>query len=170
MDNIGFMDNFMGTSASDSNNLFGIPQRTLLLIMVVVIVAWLLTNRVERFQVLTDDEYSQDVRNVASYVGPYIGEIYIYLRAKYHAFDPSGGPNFKPNAIDDPTLSDPLLPIARTQIKAWIDSSRLRAKNKYGDVFIDRMKPTWNLDYTQMEQGILQVNYTENGRRSVYFV
>src|SRR5437868_6424890 len=108
----------------------------MLILILLAVVAYFWRNRVEMFEVIqpvvTPEEYYQDIRNINSYVGPYIGEIYTYLRAKY--FDPENNvslqPYFQPAGVNDPTLADPLLPIARAQIKAWIDSAKLRINKK----------------------------------------
>lgn len=154
----------------------GINNLTIVLFAVLVFVAWLFTNRVEKFttaMIVTDDEYIQDVKNTASYVGPYIGEIYLYLRGKYHTQDvlhPGTGPMFQPGSINDPTLSDPILPIARTQIKSWIDSAKLRMKDKYGEAMVTRLKPLYDITYTVAANGILQVINIFNGKAATYLV
>ena len=147
----------------------GINNNIILLITAVVIVAWLFTNRIEKFTAsmfATDDEYIREVRNVASYVGPYIGEIYLYLRNKYHISIPM----FKPGGVNDPTLADPLLPIARTQIKSWIDSSKLRIKQKYGEAMLARLQPQYDIAYTQGDNGVLQVVNTNKATSTTYVV
>lgn len=165
--------NDMETTTPLPDTILGIPSTTLLLILSVAVIAWLLTKRVEEFSgarpFVTDVEYVQDIRNAASYVGPYIGEIYLYLRAKYYA-EGKTGPMFQPGSISDPTLADPLLPIARAQIKSWIDSNRLRIRNKFGADFSSKMEPLWDLSYVERNGGVLEVVYVENGKRSVYFI
>jgi len=162
MDSLGF-DGIPDT-------ILGIPGRTFLLIIAVIVISLLLTKKVENFTaarpIVTQAEYIQDVRDVAAYVGPYIGEIYLYLRAKF----PNVGPMYQPGSINDPTLADPLLPIARSQIKGWIDSSRLRLKQKYGDAFIGPMSNTSDIAYNELNGGILQVTHVDNGKKSTYIV
>lgn len=157
---------------STSELLFGIPAQTFLLVLCVTIITWLLTRRVENFTgVVTEDEYAQDVRNIASYVGPYIGEIYLYLRAKYYSAPlMKTGPMFEPGGINDPTLADPLLPIARAQVKSWIDSSKLRMKAKFGQEFMDMLRSKWDLSYKQVANNVLEVTYVENGKSATYIV
>ncbi len=151
----------------------------LLLIVILVFVTMYLSKKKEKFQglefskpVVTKDEYIQEIRNLSSYVGPYIGDLYSYLRAKY--FDPeknvSLGPRFQPAAINDPTLADPLMPIARSQIRSWIDSWKLRMKKKYGDTFIADMKTKYDLDYLETDTKVLKIVYVDNGTESVYLV
>lgn len=155
--------------------IFGIPGNTFLLILSVIVIGWILTKRVEEFAaarpVLTESEYIQDVKNLASYVGPYIGEIYLYLRDKYSAVknDPMP-PMFQPGTVADPTLADPLLPIARAQIKSWLDSGKLRLRQKYTDAVLQQLSTTWDIRYTMQNEGVLQVTYVQNGKPSVYLV
>lgn len=176
-DNVGNMGNVF---SDNPPSLFGVSSRTFILMIIVVVVAWILTRRVETFQtiemaigggksIVTEGEYIQDVKNMAAYVGPYIGEIYLHLRSKYFS-EHKKGAMFQPGGIDDPTLADPLLPIARTQIKSWIDSNKLRFKTKYSDVFLQKMVPLWDLSYEQKQNGIIEVTYTQNGKKSVYVV
>jgi|SRR6478609_4353206 len=176
-DTVGNLGNFF--SNENPPSILGISSRTFLLLITVVTVAWFLTRRVEMFQttqitvsgrgIATESEFIQDIRNEASYVGPYVGEIYLYLRAKYFSND-KRGVMFQPGGIDDPTLADPLLPIARTQIKSWIDSNKLRLKDKYGEDFINRMTPTWNLSYEQKPNGVISITYVENGKKATYVI
>jgi hypothetical protein len=168
------MNNGLDFSALENRIVPGISNVTLFLLAGLVIIAWMLTSRVEKFMgrtVVTDEEYIQDIRNMSSYVGPYIGEIYLYLRAKY--YDPIKsipGSMYKPGSITDPTLADPLLPIARTQIKAWIDTGKLRMKQKYGDTMITRLQPNWDLNYIQTTNGTIEVTHIENGKSATYIV
>lgn len=151
--------------------LLGIPTYTFLLIIGVSIVAWFLTKRVEHFSsaraLVSETDYIQDIRNTAAFVGPYIGEIYLYLRAKYSQ---DKVPMFVPGSINDPTLADPLLPIARMQIKSWIDSNYLRMKNKYGEELMNDFGKSWNLTYTENANGVIEVSYLQKGQKSLYIV
>ena len=120
---------------------------------------------------VTPQQYFQDIRVLSSYVGPYIGEIYLYLRGKY--FDPvlnkSLPPYYKPEDVSDPTLGDPLLPIARTQIKSWIDTSKLRLLDRYGEEFIKKYSEKSDIYYTE-SASVLKVTYIENGKSSTYLI
>jgi hypothetical protein len=158
-----------------SEVLFGVPLHTLVLIICVVFVAWFLTKRVESFMGRTsmfyEDEYIQEIKTMVSYIGPYVGEIYLYLRAQYHSAPTMRtGPMFKPASEEDPTLTDPLLPLARTQIKSWIDSAKLRLEKKYPQKFIDTMRHKWDLSYKQETNGILRITHVENGVTNAYLV
>lgn len=153
--------------------ILGIPGNTFFLIICVAVIAWFLTKRVEKFggarPMLSDADYIQDIRNVAAFVGPYIGEIYLYLRAKYFT-QGKVGPMFQPGGINDPTLADPLLPISRAQIKSWIDSNRLRMKTKYGEDFMSTIASKWDLSYVEKNGGIIEVSYVQNGKSTLYVV
>ena len=157
-----------------SELFFGIPAQTFILVVCVVIIAWFLTRRVENFVgggIVTEYDYNQEVRNLQAYVGPYIGEIYLYLRAKYYsAATNKAAPMFKPGSIDDPTLADPLLPITRAQVKSWIDSAKLRMRTKFGQDFIDLYKSKWDLSYKQVTNGVLEITNIENGKTATYLL
>lgn len=168
----------MSQSSEPSPILPGMSNITLFLLVGLIVISWLLTNRNEHFMpgnaILSDREYANDIREFSSYVGPYIGQIYLYLRAKYYDAAITGvgtvGPMFKPGSIGDPTLADPLLPIARAQIKAWIDNCKMQMRQKYGDAMMERMQPKWDLSYTQSANGVLQVLHNEGGRSATYLV
>ena len=155
-----------------SEMFFGIPSQTFILIICVIIIGWLLSRRVENFtsvNALTEEEYNQEIRNVAAYVGPYIGEIYLYLRAKYYSAPTmQAGPMFKPGGINDPTLADPLLPIARSQVKSWIDSTKMRLKTKFGQDLMDLWKSKWDISYKQAANGVIEVTNVDNGKSATY--
>jgi len=152
----------------------GMSTQTIILLAVLVFIAWMLTKRTESFMpgkgVITEDEYVADIREMSSYVGPYIGEIYLYLRGKYSDPIKPKGPMFAPGSVSDPTLADPLLPIARSQIKAWIDSAKMQMTKKYGQAMMARMQSNWDLSYTQTTDGVMQVVHNENGKSSTYLV
>lgn len=122
--------------------------------------------------IVTPEQYYQDIRVLSSYVGPYIGEIYLYLRGKY--FDSvrnrSLPPYFRPGDINDPTLADPLLPLARTQIKSWIDTSKLRLADRYGKDFVDKYKEIADISYIETPEKVLKVTYIENGNATTYLI
>ena len=149
------------------------------ILIAVIFVTIYLSKKKEKFQglefakpIVTKNEYIQEIRNLSSYVGPYVGEVYSYLKAKYFDSEKniSLGPNFQPAALNDPTLADPLLPIARSQIRSWIDSHKLKMKSKYGDLFVDEMKPQYDLDYLETNTKVLKIVYIENGKESIYLV
>jgi len=148
----------------------------ILIIIAILFLTYCLSKRIETFTgakaIVTVDEYLQDIRNLNSYVGPYIGEIYNYLRAKY--FNPekniSLGPMFQPAGLTDPTLADPLLPIARAQLKGWIDSAKLRITQKYGQVFLSQNAPKYDLFYEETTDKILKIVNVKNGEATTYLV
>lgn len=117
-------------------------------------------------------EHAQDVRVVASYVGPYIGEIYAYLRTMYS--DPSKDvflpPLYQPTSDTDATLQDPLLPIARTQVKAWIDSAKTQMANRYGDAFLTGAKLRNDLRYEEQASNVLHVILTQDGKSQTFIL
>lgn len=114
---------------------------------------------------MTLADYAQDVRVVASYVGPYIGEIYTYLRTMYSdASRNSALPIFyQPTSDTEETLKDPLVPIARTQVKAWIDSAKVQMNKRYGASFIDAAKALNDLRYEEKSNGVLHVVLVQDG-------
>ncbi len=121
---------------------------------------------------ITANDYAQDVRVVASYVGPYIGEIYTYLRNMYSdASKNSVLPIFyQPTSDADPTLKDPLLPIARKQVKSWIDSAKAQMVKRYGENFINGAKAQNDLRYDELGNGILHVVLVQNGQTGTFIL
>ena len=119
----------------------------------------------------TQAEFVQNVRELAAIVGPYIGETYTYLRNKYlesfkdHPLPPAYTP-----LLNDPTLADPLLPIARVQIKAWIDSAHKLWEMKYGIQRTKEWGTNWDLTYAEADTKILTVTYTQNGVKHLYII
>lgn len=152
-------------------------SKTVFVVLTAIVVLYFVWGqRVEAFQSVvpiehTMREYEQDVRVLASYVGPYIGEIYAYLRAKYSDPGTMSSPSgYQPNKEDQVTLSDSLLPIARTQVTSWIDSARKMMLKKYGAVFLDAVKVKHNLTYEINEKGVLRVLWTKNGVLQSYIM
>lgn len=155
-------------------------KNPILAILLLVIVTYVLSKRVEKFTnidllgktIVTEEEYIQEIRVLSSYVGPYISEIYSYLRAKY--FNPEKNitlpPNFQPAGITDPTLSDPLLPIARAQIKGWIDSAKLRMETKFPREIKFKMATRFDVRYQETPEKVLKVTHVDNGKETVYLV
>lgn len=155
-------------------------QKNPLLLVVIIVIGWILFNKngtgketfTGRKPVSTMDQYTDEIRAVAAYVGPYIGDLYLYLRAKY--YDPVLGkalpPQFMPGSVNDPTLSDSLLPIARAQIKAWIDSSRLHIGQRYEVADLLKWQKFADLSYKELPNKVLQVFYTEFGKTTTYLV
>ncbi len=121
---------------------------------------------------VTLDEYAQDIRVLASYVGPYIGEIYTYLRTMYSdASQNTALPIFyQPTSDDDPTLKDPLLAIARKQVKSWIDSSKAQMLKRYGDAFINSVKSQNDLRYETQSSGVLHIVLVQNGQIATFIL
>ena len=120
-------------------------------------------------EVLTQ-QYKQEVRVTASYVGPYIGEIYSYLRAKYN--DPLGTLplSFQPTSGADPVLKDPLLPIARSQVRAWIDTATEKLTKTYGKAFLSEAVKHYSLTYSVEADGVLKVTYVDNAVPQTYIL
>lgn len=154
-------------------------QQSHLILLVVIAAVYFFYNKNEYFisrlpppLVVTKEEYLQEVRNVSHVVGGFIGDTYNYLRAKY--FDPvrqiSKGPQFVPFGINDPSLADPLLISARSQIRAWIDVHKEKMKSKYSPEFLNIMKPQYDLDYIEAPNKVLQVNYVHNAKVTRYLV
>ena len=153
-----------------------LKDNPILIVVAILVVTYVLNKQVEYFTavkaIITPEEYYSDIRNLNSYVGPYIGEIYSYLRAKY--FDPeknvSLGPLFQPSGLSDPTLADPLLPIARLQIKSWIDSAKLLMKKKYDPEFLAEHAPKQDIFYEETPEKVLRVIHVKNGEAMTYLV
>ena len=122
---------------------------------------------------VTREDYAREVRNLAEgTVGPYIGDIYLYLRAK--GFDPVTGtasiPMYAPTSVADPSLNDEKLEVARLQVKGWIDSAKARWKQSFPAELMASMDPIWKLDYAESTNGKLIITYTDNGITSQHFL
>lgn len=118
-----------------------------------------------------EGEYEQDVMNLAAVIGPYIGETYTYLRAKYlNSFKDSPIPPAYQPGVNDPTLADPMLPQVRVQIKAWIDTHHQLWQSRYGVARVQEMAKKWDISYSEGQGKVLTVTYTQNGHKHVYMI
>ena len=116
-------------------------------------------------------QYAQDVRVLASYVGPYLGEIYNYLRVKYN--DPVTGipPPLEYLPTDnDVALQDPLVPKARAQVRSWIDSASQRFVKTYGSAFLSEAKKHFNLAYEVKGDNVLHITLTDDGTSQTFIL
>jgi hypothetical protein len=155
------------------NNLFKNP---LVLIVLILFFAHLCSRRVEFFTmgktILTEDEYKQEIRVLASYVGPYLGNCYQFLQSKYS--DPSTGTfmplMFQPGGVNDPTLADPALSVYRAHIKSFLGSAKLRMSKKYGQEFLDKYKRQYDIDYEQTGDRVLKLWYTMDGETQTFYL
>ena len=109
--------------------------------------------QVEEFNDTTYNDYTQDIRNMVSYIGPYVAQIYSYLNGQ------SANSMYIPTSPEN----DDILPIARGQIQSWIDSARKNMLDKYGQDTIDRYKSSWDLFYTIDKKGGLIITFVQFG-------
>lgn len=121
---------------------------------------------------LTLDDYATDVRTIAEgIVGPFIGDLYLYLRNKN--FNPGTGaaiaPMYVPTTVGDEMLSDPVLVEARAQVIQWIEALRDKLSKKYDQKLRDAFAPQWDLTY-RVEAGRLIVRYTSRGSAADYIL
>ena len=129
------------------------------------------TIKVELFTpMLTKSEYIQDIRNIVSYVGPYISDVYIHLRAQnLDTTAINAAPiAFQPMSDEDPMLTDPLLVICRRQIKAWIDSGKLMINKKFSNN-LQGWDKEYDISYSETSKA-LHVNHTYDSITTVYIV
>ena len=153
-----------------------IPVFLIVACLVIVLLTKLTATRVEKFSAVKAEmmlqSYIQEVRFIASYVGPYLGEIYTYLRAKYA--DPASGipmpMYYQPQTPNDAVLKDPLLSIARTQVKSWIDSEKARLSKVYDEVFLRDARRLYDLSYTEGANGVVTVTMIDKGQPQTYIV
>jgi hypothetical protein len=148
------------------------------IVIVIIVAAYFLSrSRVESFVSavpieITMEQYAQDLRVLASYVGPYIGEIYNYLRGMYS--DPSQPStmqfSYQPASVLDKQLQDPLLPVARAQVKAWIDSAKVQIQARYGLAFIKGAEKQHDLRYETLANGVLHVMMIKDGQSQTYLL
>lgn len=123
------------------------------------------------------EEYAKDIRYFASYVGYYIGGLYLDRRARLFndatGFGVGNGWSPKGNLIHpDPALlhnDDNILSTARFQLKTYLDSMLNYLKEKYPSELVKNTK--FNMDYIQNQSnGVLKITYIENGKKSSYLV
>ena len=123
--------------------------------------------------ITSQSDYISDVRNVVGTVGPYVGDVYSYLRNKYSQ---PGSTNvapvaYRPQSKTDPTLNDPFLPIARTQIKAWINSSRAQWQKKYPVIDLLDWRKKFDLNYDEDPvTNQIAVTHVYDGKATEYIV
>ncbi|RKO94851.1 group II dsDNA virus coat/capsid protein [Blyttiomyces helicus] len=145
------------------------------ILILIAIVTWLLSRQVESFApmafydgmpVTDENEYIQDVANMAAYVSDNVTDVFMFIRAKYfeRVKDIPFSSNYQPNSINDKVLDDPMLPLLVTQLKSWITSSRNRIERKYpADRLIDYRKKN-DLFFTQDPNSKnLKLTFIKNG-------
>src|SRR5690349_12867126 len=139
-------------------------ELTTIVIIGVLIYMWMTLNRKELFTASTFvypeeamvGEYQQEIQNLAAIIGPYIGDTYTFLRAKYlNSFKDSPIPPAYMPGVNDPTLADPMLPQVRVQIKAWIDTRHKMYEQRYGVARVKNMSKTWDISYVEGEGKVL---------------
>ena len=115
---------------------------------------------------LTDQDYIQDVANIANEVGGYIGDIYLNLREA--SFDPvsqtASVPNWKPETEKD-VQNVPLN--AKIQIKGYLTTAIQMLNEKYPKEIINSSK--WGITFTEKDN-VIYVTYKANGIESTYIV
>ena len=119
---------------------------------------WTVESFAEGYQ---EENYIQEVKVMHSYIGPFIGEIYNYLRDRYapgtKMYIPQNGEGAK----------DPMLPLARSQITSWIDSAKTRISQQYD---VQKYNKNWDLSYIHNKDGTIGVTSVENGVIRKYIV
>ena len=131
--------------------------------------------------VVNQAEYEKDIRFFASYIGAYLGDLYLHLRAKQ--FNPyskgayASPPNWIPVTLNDQLLQfdvlDPMdhsSELSRQQAITFLDSVKEQIQQKYSISQLQQWSPLWNLNYTRNDKGMITVFYTENGKNFVYYL
>jgi hypothetical protein len=137
------------------------PDLILLLISIIVL-AYLFNHNVEFFNDVTFDEYIGDIKVMAAFVGPYVGDVYSYLRTRVK----SSPPMYIPSSLSE-NDGDHLLKLARHEIKQWIDSSRANIELKYSPEFLAKYRTQWDLFYKESNDGLI-VSYRSNGDTKLF--
>ena len=125
----------------------------IIFVALLIIISYAMNVQVEEFNDTTYNDYTQDIRNMVSYIGPYVAQIYSYLNGQ------SANSMYIPTSPEN----DDILPIARGQIQSWIDSARKNMLDKYGQDTIDRYKSSWDLFYTIDKKGGLIITFVQFG-------
>lgn len=132
------------------------------------------TKLTEGFTVSTtyrQTEWITDVRFLIGYIGPYLTQAYMYLRAMY-----SDGLRNRPMPPlyipqkQDASLKDPNLQFVRSQIKNFVNTWFEQIKLKYSAAEIETFGRLWNLTYNENADGTLTVVFTRNGQSQSFLV
>ena len=120
----------------------------------------------------TQQDYETEMRNLAEgLVGPFIGDLYLHLRAKgFDNMNAIGLPaEYIPTSTSDVLLNDPILIPARRQIKNWIDVIKARMATQYDAKFLNSMALVHNLFYKEQDERLI-VTYIVGGLSGTYIV
>ena len=134
--------------------------------------------------IVDQQEYDKDIRYYASYIGQYLGEVYLYLRAKqynpYNSANPASPPRWIPLSINDNMLkyindeysSDNTVKKARVQALAFMNKMNDIMKKKYQANLSDvlKWKKRFSLSHNIAPNGVIIFYYTEYGRNYVYYL
>jgi len=116
---------------------------------------------------VNEEEYIQDVKNIASYVGDYVSQIYLNLRSKQ--FNPvtqeASVPLWEPKSISDVKH---ISHQSRHQIHSYLKSAEDWLKQKYPDTIRDSSK--WNIHHEIDNDGFITIYYKTNGYIKKYIV
>ena len=145
-------------------------------IVLVLVIYWNSSSSTENFISSEDQEtilhyqYINDLRVIAGYVGPFMGNIYVYLRAKY-LFDPESPINDQLMYLPKPgdkVLTDSILPESRIQVMAWIDSENKIMQMRYPN--LDSYKKTDALTYNVNSDRSLTITHLVDGKTFNYLL
>lgn len=123
------------------------------------------------------DEYANDIRYFAAYVGFYVSGVYADRRARLFndmtgfGVGNSWAPRGDLNNVDQIMLKndDNILSTARFQLKVYLDSMAKYLNDKYPNDLINNT--VWNMYYVENpENGVLRITYIENGNETSYLV
>ena len=113
-----------------------------------------------------DEEYIKDVKNIAAYVGNYVGQIYVHLRSKQ--FDTvsknASVPMWEPKSIND---VEGVPQEAKHQIDVYMKSATKWLNNKYPESI--RKASKWGIKH-EMKDGNIYIHYKTDGFTRKYLV
>lgn len=113
-----------------------------------------------------DEEYIKDVKNIAAYVGNYVGQIYEHLRARQ--FDPvskkPSTPMWLPKSVND---IEGVPQKAKHQLDVYMKSATKFLKEKYPEKI--RKASAWGI-YHEMKDNNIYIYYKTDGFTRKYLV
>jgi hypothetical protein len=151
-----------------------VHQRILIFLIITFIVYILYDPIVEQFTgnpmvspLVTDEEYIRDVKNIAAYVGDYVGGIYLYLRAqKFNPVTKSAvDPFWEPSTAKD---VESVSERTRNDIHVYLLSAEKLLDRKYPKAI--KQGSLYGISHSMNEDGTITIYYKNDGFVRKYLV
>jgi hypothetical protein len=126
--------------------------------------------------IVTKEEYIKDIKNIAAFVGDYIGSIYFDRRNRLFSTTDSASAlplTWQPNTPFDPILIEDdhnTFYNARKVLTTYIDGAIEWINSKYSNSFLAQMSPEWDISYIVNSNGVLTISYTSFGNTREYYI